>query len=705
MHRRDVIKPAEAILLTVAAHLATLSLAQAQQEDDIHLIDKSAWPCAYCPAPETGPGGDIELSFGSLDAALPISQDPIRQTDEGFAWWIGGQYRNLLPNGLSLDAQGQRLGLDNPVMQLDVDHPGRFDLMLAYQRIHSSARRPGQTPFRHVGQGQLELPDNWLSAGRTADMAQLQSGSQAFTPGQTFDRIHLGTRLQAVRHWDFEVKLSQNKRRGSIWSPGSFLTQSSFLPAPLDEHTDQLEVSIGHQQAHWNIELSYLGSQFRNDIRALRWQNPFNPLRTGAEFGQKALAPDNQAHQFSLAAGYRHGRTLSMSGALSAGQQQQDASLLPLTINPHLAVDAPGQRDAEARLQQAMFRLLYRPTGTLRLKFQYREHERDNRSHRTPLNIVQSDLYIDDPRTPFDDGRRRQSLKLEADVRLQGSSKLRLGWEEQRKQRSSGYREETDEQKTWLRLKLQPQRWANLSLQLTERRRGGSSFRLNPDELPPQNPLMRAVNLSDRKQTDTQLRLHLEPLPWLQLALQAAYQDQRTASARLGPGQSERLSLNADLSIAFAEFWQLSAFAASHRDRLDQTGAETEATPHWEANSDDRQRNFGFSLSRTQLWKRFDLSLDYQHLQGRSDLQTRQFGLARHFPDLLQRWHHLSLRGVYHWRPRLDLSLNYRWERYVEDDWQQDDLASESIANLLGPGSAGWNARSQLLMASLRYRY
>lgn len=668
-------------------------------------VDTTRWLCHYCPAPQRGFNGQLWSALGSGGVVSPLTPLPWVDLGNQLQLWLTADYERTYADEFRLRFNAVQLGLDSSLLELYADQPGEYDVQLNYQTFHSLPERGGRTVFSADHADTLRLPTSWVPAGRTADMAELAS-SRKLTPQQDHRRLSLRFRVQPAHAWSIDMKYQRHARDGQRWSSGSFLTQSSYLPNPLDEFSDQITVSARRQAPHWGTEVRYLGSQFRNNLSAVRWQNPFHAMAAGAEFGQKASAPDNQSHQLTLSGYFLSGAKLALNTALSTAKQRQDAQLLPATINPHLLVALPRpSANAEVRLWHALFRLNYRPTRSLRFKLEYRGMDRDNQTLNSTFPIVQADLYADGLRHPNDDSLRTQVIKAEADYRVLRTGKWRLGWQQQHQERLDAQRERSQDDQIWTRLQLRAGSKAHLSAQLSNSRRTGSGFVITPEDALQENPLLRSFHLADRERTESTLRLQMRPWEGLQLGLQARYQDTDYTHTRIGLSESEQMRLSGDLSLILTDSWQFSGFVASAENSVAQNGSARFGLPDWHARSKDWQLDAGLSVTRTAVLPGIDLVLDSQYLNSRGRVQMYANTGPTAFPDLRSRWISTALKAVYHWRPQTELSLHYRWERYTEDDWQYDNLSADSLANVLSPGFENWNTSAHWISLSVRYRF
>src|SRR5262249_1274853 len=150
-------------------------------------------------------------------------------------------------------------------------------------------------------------------------------------------RFDAGFTWIAGQEWSAQLGYRRDVRDGVQRIAGSFFSNSSHLVMPLDQATDQFEVSATYATPRLTATVAYQLSLFHNDAPSLTWSNPFSPLAPGADTGQLALPPGNQFHQLIASGAYQVSPTLRVSGDIAFGRMTQDEAFLPATVNATLA--------------------------------------------------------------------------------------------------------------------------------------------------------------------------------------------------------------------------------------------------------------------------------------------------------------------------------------------------------------------------------
>lgn len=670
--------------------------------------DLSRWACRFCPAESTQTDGAVELGAGHASEELlrfaPGPGGPVSLDESGAFAWLGGHWDWRHLDGRHLRGSVERLGLDNPQLRLEAGHQGRYVLSLGYQELPQRAEPAGQSPFLSMSASRLELPPGWTAAGTTAGMAQLRSSLRPVQFAQDRRWLDLDGHFQLSRRWSTSLDFRHERREGTQLRYGSFLTQTGALPAPVDFVTDTLEWGTQFAMQNWLARLDYSGSVFRNQSGSLSWQNPYLPLSPGAERGQLAGAPDNLAHQLSLSGQYFGIHQLQVSGHFSAGRMTQDESLLPATLNPQLLAAAPlPRRSAQARVdtQSAQLRAAYRASPRLRLQAQYRWRERDNQTPQDAFTQVRTDVFVSALRRNLPYAYRDATLTLRGDYRATRQLRLRLGFEQQDRQRRFQARRNSQEDRIYGQARFGRDAALNLTARVGFSRRDGSAFEELAAIRPAENPHLRAFNLADREGREASLGVSAAPGGRIQLGLQASLSDDRYRNSEVGLERSERLGTSLNLS-SLAESGPSLHFYLSHSEaRLQQAGSSRFALANWWATSRDVIQAAGLSLEQADVLPRLDLKAGYDFSATTGRIQVSRSD----YPELSTRLHSAQLDATYRWRPGLNWLLRYRYERYADDDAQREALAPDALPGLLAPGQLEFDGVNHVLSLSARYRF
>ncbi len=266
-------------------------------------VDTSQWKCTSCPYPK-GTTGSVDGGIGTVTDSSQKFGDYTGLDRKGAFAIVDGTVSHRGDDGYWADLWAADLGLDNRRLLGQAGREGVYSVNLGYAEIPRNLADGARTPFLGNGGNVLTLPAGFPAA----DTASMPLGStlQPIDIGFKYKRFDLGGSFIGGEGWSANLSLRHDERDGTRPTAGSFLTTASQFVAPVNEETDQLELSVAYVTRRLQATLSYQFSSFRNENSGLTWSNPFFPVVPGATTGQLALAPDNQFHQTQGNGGLRH---------------------------------------------------------------------------------------------------------------------------------------------------------------------------------------------------------------------------------------------------------------------------------------------------------------------------------------------------------------------------------------------------------------
>ena len=205
--------------------------------------DTSAWKCSACPFPK-GTTGSIDVGLGLVSDDSASFGDYTGLQRKGAHAVLGGTLASRGDSGYFAELSASDLGLDTRSVAMRSGHEGLYGLQLVYAELPRRFFGDGATPFSGVGGDTLTLPAGFRSAG-TSTMP-LSSTLQTVQPEFKRSRLDLGGSWIAMQDWTFRAGVRRDVRDGTRAVYGSFYTGSAQLVAPVDQTTDQLEVSASY---------------------------------------------------------------------------------------------------------------------------------------------------------------------------------------------------------------------------------------------------------------------------------------------------------------------------------------------------------------------------------------------------------------------------------------------------------------------------
>lgn len=689
--------------------LAALGVLTAAAGPALAAVDTSRWTCETCPFEKAAIAATVEAG------AVAVSDDSNRFGDhtglrrKGARALLGAEASLRTESGLYGNLSAGDLGLGVRSIALSGGSEGLFSLRLAYRENERWLSDGAQTPFLGVGGAVLTLPAGY-PAGTTAQMP-LSTTLRPVDLGFERSRLDAGFAVQLGSDWSVKLGLRRDTRDGTQRGYGSFFSTAAALPVPVDDSTDQVELSAAYQGRRVQASLAYYGSFYRNGPDSLTWSNPFTAVN-GGRTGQMALAPDSDFHQIVANAGAEVLPWLRASGEIAWGQMSQNAAYLAATLNGGLAATlAPlpaASLDGRVDTFNASGRLTASPSTALRLTASYTRDVRDNRTRSLAYPSLATDMFrLDGTRSnqPFDIMQDR--WRLSGDYRVSSQFKASAGFDYDRRSRTFQEVVNTRETVVWGRLAAKPMSMLDLSVKLSHGERNHSTYGVATWISPPENPLLRKFNLADRRRDAVGARADFALSEEISLGLSADWTDDQYAHSPVGLIAGRSASTGAELSVAFSDDTQGHAFVQTERVRSRQIGSEIQgrALGDWRADTRDAFEVVGLGIKHVAMKGKIEFTADATWARSRSDAELDLLALVPQFPTATTRRDGLRMQLVYKIQESIALVGTAWYERWRASDWHVDGVAAGTVSNLLAFGDSASRHEVGALGVAVRVRF
>jgi MtrB/PioB family decaheme-associated outer membrane protein len=688
------------------------SLAFADQESP----DVSDWNCKWC-----------EFSYGwnsELEAGLGYV------SDDSFKF---GQYTGLASKGMFaiVDGVAEYRGEDGRFWNFDIyvlgsdrvsaaaegGKQGRYDFYLTYDQLPYLIQDATLTPFS--GQSTLRLPANWVRADTTAGMTTLDTSLQPVSFETERRRLAVGGKFLPWKDWTMTLRYRSEEKNGrqSIGSPIGglliarfpFATTSSVIQMPIDSETRSIDASASYKAKKWRINVGYQGSFFDQKQESLTWQNPFDgPPGSGADAGRTALAPDNEFHQFHSTFAYQLTHRTRATARLAIGRMSQNARLLPYSINPGFQSALPqATADGEVNTHNYQFKISSRPVRKLSLNASFIYTDRVDNSKQSSYDYVVTDAaFSPTPRINRIYDFSNATFDVNGSYRLDRAARISFGYKRKDTERTLQQIENSIEDSYWAAISYVPHTTLDFSLRYTVSDREGDEFKLEPDTIPQQNPLIRKYNMADRERQAFTGTISYTPNAILGFGLTLDYADDDYTESQIGLTGSKSQSLTADVSISPMQHLQVFAFA-SHQDyESSQSGSRTFSTPTWIADTKDSFGTVGLALKYQPDGGRFSFNFDYMFSKsiGETGIES-SLETSVPFPDLETQLNRVELYLNFEYSEKLSLRFGWLFEDYDSADWSRDGVAVSSIPTVLSLGEESFSYKIHVPAVSMQFKF
>jgi MtrB/PioB family decaheme-associated outer membrane protein len=670
-------------------------------------VDTSQWKCESCPFEKEQFSATVDGGGGYVSASSAKFGDYTGLDQKGPYFVLGGTAKYRGPGGLYGSVTASDLGLDSRSVEAEGGKEGRFALRLGYSEIPRHFADTALTPFLGNGGGVLTLPPGF-PAPDTASMP-LASTLQPVELGYKRKRFDAGAEGIAGPNWTFGFSWRRDKRDGTLPYSGSFFSSAAHLAAPVDQTTDELEVSTSYFTPRLQVKLAAQLSLFRNGQDSLTWSNPFTPIVTGGDVGQLAMPPDNKFWQIVGSAGYEITPKIRASADISFGRMLQDAAYLAPTLNASLAPPAllalPAQSlDGRADTFNSSIRVTATPTEPLRLNASWARDIRDNRTPSLSYPAVSTDTFLDPVariNQPFSFTTDR--FKINGDYHGPATWKTSVGIDYDNRERTLQEVVTTRETTFWGQVGARAPENLSWWLKLAHADRNSSTYGIATWVNPPENPLLRKYNLAERSRNTAKVRVDIAATETIAVGFNYEVADDDYSKSTIGLLDGRTTDFGGDVSVAIGEQTHFFLYAQSEKINSRQAGSQAFAAPDWYGYNKDSVDVAGFGIKHAALKGKLDLSADFTYARSRSDVRVDAGVNDPPFPTAKNSRETLKLRADYRVKDNLSLIGTYWYDHYDSQDWSLDGVQPGTIPNLLAFGEQ--TPRYHVHVFSLAVRY
>lgn len=459
-------------------------------------------------------------------------------------------------NGRYLELNGKNLLRDDQSLRLEVGSAGTWRMNVKRNEIPHNLSNKAMTPYNDQGNGLFTVPtpvvlpstnvtrnvgtppvpttttdsgynlapdgpaaaQGLLRNNDAATAAWLQTYLHATDLGTQRDKTSATLQLTPNEFLKFRLTYSDDRKDGSKITYGPIgdrppRTLNIQMSEPIDYVTREVKFEAEYNRDKYQGLFTYSISDFENEIDTLRWQNIYARQAdagsladtsydqwTGhrvANFGERALAPDNRYQNTSLTLGFDLPLASRLAATLAYGKMEQDETLIPYSTSSFngttvdfssLAALPRTEADAEITTKLVNIDYTINPIERLNLKAFYRFYDLDNNTDEDNWRYITSDTIngnaaatvtnstYKNMRTNLAYAYDQQNYGLDANYSLAlWRTTLGLGYE--REEIDRDFREaDTDENLYKVSLRTRPADWVTLRAKYLLGDRAGSSY-------------------------------------------------------------------------------------------------------------------------------------------------------------------------------------------------------------------------------------
>lgn len=335
----------------------------------------------------------------------------------------GGRYDS--DNATRYRITGTNLGLETRNIQAEYGQQGSFRIDLGYDELRRNRSDTYMTPYgagSGGGNWNFSLPSNWVkpsvpqtgstgqnfrgldptngtaaavvagvptnpSAGNLTTLANIRAQDLP-----AFQNVDLHTKREAMNGGfsfdispELDIKAGFKHEHKTGAKPMSVVSSQvseygATLADPIDQYTDQYNLSLNYHGEKGFISAEYYGSFFKNNIHQVTWNDSSDLTKTATY----ASAPSNQFNQLSLTGAYNFSKATKLTMAGSYARNTQNDAFVTDGQNGQFPLGLPATSLNGLVVTKAFnMKLTHKASNDLNLAANYKY---DNRDNRTPIN-------------------------------------------------------------------------------------------------------------------------------------------------------------------------------------------------------------------------------------------------------------------------------------------------------------------------------
>lgn len=650
---------------------------------------------------------------------------------------------------------GNNLGLESRRLDAVTGYQGRYGLALSWQETpHYRFDNPVSTPFLGAGSSRQSLPQEWTGASGTPGLTLLQPSLHDISIRTDREKLTLNLDWQLTNSWSMNGEYRHENKNGTdslgaIFGSNGGNPRGAILAVPVDYETDTFNLMFNQEGNKHQASFFYRASLFNNGNRALQWDNPFNNpgWAPGAGFddgavGELALAPDNRFWQAGFSGVYRAGASSRITGSLSLGEMRQDENFLPYSNvfsaqNPLPVTSLDGEINTLNALLNFSTRL--GPNTSVRLRYNLDQRDNDTQIHLFQRiagdAAAQGAELSSNARLNRPYSFRNQKFTFDADYRLTATTRFSLGYMLQDKNRDLVDVDRTREHIGNFKLSLSSFLGGRAWVKVLRSQRVGTAYISNqgflsghnPDfintlagnDLFENDPLLRRFHLADRDRDQLSFNFNVAANDKLALDVIGKLTRDVFPDSSIGLQQSDNrhltVNLNFDLSSDLHGYTYITTEHFSNQQQGYSRRGGGSPTPfyppevrlpgnNWWMETEDTVLTTGAGFNWKLMQERLDLDLDISRSRANTSTSPFSTGLAwDKFADIDSTHTSFSLEGNYLLPDQHKIGLRYRFEKYASRDFAFDNVAVDSLNNIILLGNASPNYSGQIIELTFEY--
>lgn len=643
---------------------------------------------AITPGPEKSEV-EVQMLYLNKDSVRPNRYIGPVQDGEELSVNLEVVQKNEKKDNRFTHLQVQGAGTKHPYLRARVGEQGNYSAQVEYRERPKYQYLDLQAPF----------------AGNSLLLPQLQAGEQLTGNMDSFDIMHKRaiTRLSGQKVFDPQWRMNlvvnrEDKTGNDLQGFGSWFNRTGFqMPAPINQRTDQVGVSLEYFTPKMQGRVGYNLSQFRQlNNNYFFAQDPNSINLNDPDTKMLSLAPENNFYQFNGSFAYSVSNLTKISTELDVARAEQDDEFVrDITFDNVLAALNGDSLNAKLDTTRFGVRATHRLRPGIMLRANYRYDDRN--SKRNQYNNLQSEFgTLRDTRSH---DYTRHTADLDANLNVFGNSTLLLGTKFATIERTKELSDRNDTKEATVHMRLRSRWGSKLSTGIkgSYGERTGSTYE---DNITSNNEALRKYHLASVDRSQAAFDATWSALDSLAVGIEITWKEDDYSKSELGLTNDQRIATT--LTADYFPSTRLSGtlFATLEDGTRKQSGI-SEQLEH-----DMTTYTFGISgKGQVTADGRWNLGSDIIVMTSDIDIKASS---GANYSTLKSNLKELRLYGDWLAKENLTLKLAYVVQDYKEADWALGYGITPNANNTSQywlMGAPVYDETIQMVVGSLAYRF
>jgi MtrB/PioB family decaheme-associated outer membrane protein len=590
--------------------------------------------------------------------------------------------------------EADNVGYRDQRYSANVDQFGRVKAWFEWNQIPFFYSETARTMFTQTSPGVWRIDDGVQQSIQSGQTTLASAAAALAAPIELRSRRDIadaGVRYQAGRSVDVNLRVVSQRREGNQpFAAGFGMTTPIELVAPIDDRSTDVGANLEWSNRQGLFRVGYDGSWYHNDIETMVWDNPVRTtdLATASSQGRMPLWPSSTTQTFSTTGSLALPRRSRATAHLSRSQWDQDAALLPFTINTTIAPPALERAsvEGEAAVTSSLLRFTSRPTNWAWFNASFRSYDFDNRTPVLDVPIqVKYDQALQTATVPETEplSFTRDMLELEGSFTPWRHGALRLGYTREGVDRTFRFLDETVDHTMRVAYDVTSLDWITLRAAYNRSKRTGAGLDEEAFSDIGEQVSLRQFDIADRVRNQGTLIATLLPSSlfsvnaWIgggtddRPDAQFGLTDTSFATCSVGVDAVPRDGVTLGVSYGYETF---SSVQNSRQANPPPSPQFTDPTRDWSTDADEKIHTVTVALDVVKGIPNTELRFGYDYNRSRS---SYAYGLAPNstlvtpvqLPAIRNAWQSGTVDVKYRLRRNLAAGLIYRYDHFSVDDF------------------------------------